>query len=103
MNDFLTPFSLTLETSGVGGGSSAATNSILLGDLDFLFSSLVGTTNLGDIDGISILVDQQRGGDVSIDGIITIERTVVPAPATMLLFGSGLIGLIGYERKKLKE
>ena len=99
-NDFFTPFTLTLETSG--GGSSSTASSILLGDLDFLFSSLVGTATLSDIDRISILVDPQKGGDVTIDGIVTIERTVVPVPATMLLFGSGLIGLLGYGRKKLR-
>ena len=64
-NDFSTPFTLTLETSG--GGSSTATSSILSGDLDFLFSSLVGTATLSDIDRITILVDPQKGGDVKID------------------------------------
>ena len=81
-NDFSTPFTLTLETSG--GGSSNATSSILLGDLDFLFSSLVGTATLSDIDRISLLVDPQKGGDVAIDGIITIRdcrpRTCHHAP-----------------------
>ncbi len=99
-NDFSTPFTLTLETSG--GGSSTATSSILAGDLDILFSSLVGTATLSDIDRITILIDPQKGGDVKIEQIVTFERTVVPAPATILLFGSGLIGLLGYGRKKLR-
>jgi hypothetical protein len=92
VNDFLTPFSLTLETFGTG--SSSTTNSILSGDLDFLFSSLVGTANLTDIDRITIKIDPQMGGDVKIDNI----TTFVPIPATMLLFGSGLLGLVGWRR-----
>ncbi len=60
VNDFSTPFTLTLETTV--GGSSTATSSILSGDLDFLFSSLVGTANLSDIDRITILIDPQKGG-----------------------------------------
>lgn len=96
INDIITPFTLILETFGVG--SSSATNSILLGNLDFLFSSLVGTANLADIDRIILIVDPQRGGDVLIDNLVTIERTVAPVPGALLLFASGLLGLAGLRR-----
>jgi hypothetical protein len=92
VNDFLTPFSLTLETFGVG--SSSTTNSILMGDLDFFFSSLVGTANLTDIDRISIGIDPPRGGNVKIDDIVTF----VPVPPSIVLLGSGLLGLAGLRR-----
>jgi hypothetical protein len=92
VNDFLTPFSLTLETFGIG--SSSTTNSILMGDLDFFFSSLVGTADLTDIDRISISIDPPRGGDVKIDDVVTF----VPVPPSIFLLGSGLLGLAGLSR-----
>jgi hypothetical protein len=89
VNDMLTPFTLTLET--FGGGSSTATKSIILGDLDFLFSSLAGTANLMDIDRITLKIDPFRGGDVSIEAIMTIAKTAVPLPGVLLLLlSSGL-------------
>jgi hypothetical protein len=104
VNDFLTPFTLTLETIPQLGPSitSSATASILTGDIDFLFSSLVGSANLAEIDRITIQIDPPQGGDVRIDGLVTIDSIVVPPPATLILFGSGLLGLIGYGRKKFR-
>ena len=40
------------------------------------------------------------GGTNFLNTVLTIETTVVPVPAAVWLFGSGLIGLIGFARRK---
>jgi hypothetical protein len=97
ISDFSTPFTITLDT--FGGGTSSITKSILVGDLDFLFSDLIGTANIQDVDRITIKIDPSRGGDVVIQEFVALERTQVPEPDILLLIGSGLIGLVGLRRK----
>jgi len=55
------------------------------------FSSFLGATNsFDDIDNFSLFGDWRT----------TIEITAVPVPAAVWLFGSGLLGLAGFARKK---
>jgi hypothetical protein len=51
------------------------------------------TTDLGDWDGADL-----RDGTYS----MSVQTTVVPVPAAVWLFGSGMIGLVGIARRKAK-
>lgn len=82
---------------------------------EFNLSDIVGT---GDVTNLSLSVDplgfsfvQNSGLNfISVDGLaeitnatvsVTYSYAVVPVPAAVWLFGSGLIGLIGIARKKI--
>ena len=58
----------------------------------FSFVRLTDDPDEGNIDGETVGAD--------IDAIAAISTTVIPIPASVWLFGSGLIGLIGIARRK---
>jgi len=79
--------------------SNTIINGVALWDLGALSNSSVNMS-LDNVGGCTQLV----GGDVDIQNVnlsrCAFDTTVVPVPAAVWLFGSGLIGLVGIARRK---
>lgn len=79
---------------------------VLLATLTFTAGATAGTDTLsieGLFDDFSGLYyefgDEDIGGDIS----ISIAIDPIPEPSTILLMGAGLLGLLGYSRKRLNK
>ena len=51
-------------------------------------------------DFVTVDLGQGGGGELGWSATYTMETTVIPVPAAVWLFGSGLLGLIGIARRK---
>jgi hypothetical protein len=87
----------------------ALSTPVLLGSIDFQFTG-IGTSNLSILEfPNSGLANFTSGMGIDLDGqlldgssnpVFTTEISNVPIPGSILLLGSGLVGLIGMARRK---
>ena len=94
---------------GLYAGSDNASTDVLLATLSFTAGSTAGTDTLS-IEGLFNAFEglYYEYGNEDITGSIDITvnsggPSPVPEPSTMLLFGIGSIGLVGFRKKLLKK
>ena len=117
MDDFIAGIALEyIPQSGTGISTGALFNpdavtdnsNELTGNPYFTLATLVMNFQVGsspalnDLDEWSPFVRMQNVGRDG-DGSLKLPGTPIPEPATMLLLGSGLIGLAGLGRKKFRK
>lgn len=109
-NDLADGSAYGAATLTAAGGTGSLINVNLTGadaitDIDSSLASLDGLFAIGGYLSTIDSINQEvlfsgTGGPNFFKSVLTIETTVVPVPAAVWLFGSGLLGLVGLARRK---
>jgi len=107
-------FTITNVDNGAGFGPELALSDLnwitgggpgrIITGVNLTAVSVTGLTDasilaFGD-DFVTVDLGQGGGGELGWSATYTMETTVIPVPAAVWLFGSGLLGLIGIARRK---
>lgn len=84
--------------------ASAVTKSTTGGDLQFLLSDFSSSIDTTDIRSMAFVAGgsyfSDFGGSFALDKIALSDPSAVPEPAAIWLFGTGILGLIGFSKRR---
>jgi hypothetical protein len=100
LEDFLIDTGIN-QLSGVASFDSTVVPGLPIFDITTDLELLLTSEAAGAIDSI-FGVGNLTGAEIGVASL-NVETNPVPEPATILLLGSGVLGLAGYSRKKLKK